>query len=55
MKKVDNNEYKIIYLRQLKQIYNSNCKNKFSTKTFKDKVKNTNTKGLASRQVPHSN
>ena len=39
MKKVDNNVYKLIYLRQLKQICNANCKNMFSFKSFKEKIK----------------
>ena len=39
MKKVDNNIYKLIYLRQLKQINNSNCKKIFSIKPFREKIK----------------
>ncbi len=39
MKKIDNNIYKLIYLRQLKQINNANCNNIFSLKTFKEKIK----------------
>ena len=39
MKKVDNDGYKLIYLRQLKQINNANCKNIFSIKPFREKIK----------------
>ena len=39
MKKVENGVYKMIYLRQLKQINNPECKNIFSLKGFKDKLK----------------
>ena len=39
MKKVENDAYKLIYLRQLKQINNANCKNIFSIKPFKEKIK----------------
>ena len=39
MKKVENGVYKMIYLRQLKQINNPECKNTFSLKGFKDKLK----------------
>ena len=39
MKKIENNTYKSIYLRQLKQIYNKDSKNIFSLKTFKEKIK----------------
>ena len=39
MKKVDNNVYKMVYLRQLNQINNPDCKNIFSIKSFQDKLK----------------
>ena len=39
LKKVDNTGYKLIYLRQLKQINNSHCKNMFSIKPFREKMK----------------
>ena len=39
MKKVENNIYKLIYWRQLNQINNPDCKNIFSLKGFKDKLK----------------
>ena len=39
MKKVENNTYKLIYLRQLKQITNKISKNIFSLKHFKEKIK----------------
>ena len=39
LKKVENNTYKLIYLRQLNQINNPECKNIFSLKDFKDKLK----------------
>ena len=39
MKKVENNVYKLIYWRQLNQINNTDCKNIFSLKGFKDKLK----------------
>ena len=39
MKKVDNNVYKMVYLRQLNQINNPDCKNIFSIKGFQDKLK----------------
>ena len=39
MKKVDNNAYKMVYLRQLNQINNPDCKNIFSIKGFQDKLK----------------
>ena len=39
LKKVENNIYKLIYLRQLKQINNAYCKNIFSIQTFKEKIK----------------
>ena len=38
MKKVENNVYKMVYLRQLNLINNSDCKNIFSLKGFKDKL-----------------
>ena len=39
IKKVENNEYKLIYLRQLNQINNPETKNIFSLKGFKDRLK----------------
>ena len=39
LKKVDNDTYKLIYLRQLKQINNAQCKNMFSIKPFIEKIK----------------
>ena len=39
MKKVENNTYKLIYLRQLKQISNKDSRNIFSLKPFKEKIK----------------
>ena len=39
LKKVENDGYKIIYLRQLKQINNRECNNRFSIKPFKEKIK----------------
>ena len=39
MKKVDNNVYKMVYLRQLNQINNPDCKNIFSIKSFQDTLK----------------
>ena len=39
LKTVENETYKLIYLRQLKQITNKNLKNMFSIKTFKEKIK----------------
>ena len=38
VKKVENNVYKLVYLRQLNQISNPDCKNIFSLKGFKDKL-----------------
>ena len=40
LKKVGDNNYKLIYLRQLKQINNTNSKNIFSIKSFKEKILN---------------
>ena len=39
MKKVENSTYKLIYLRQLNQINNPDCKNIFSLQNFKEKLK----------------
>ena len=39
MKKVENIVYKMVYLRQLNQINNPDCKNIFSLQDFKDKLK----------------
>ena len=39
MKKVENNIYKLIYLGQLNQINNTDCKSIFSLQGFKDKFK----------------
>ena len=40
LKKVGDNNYKLIYLRQLRQINNTNSKNIFSIKSFKEKILN---------------
>ena len=40
LKKVGDNNYKLIYLRQLKQINNINSKDIFSIKSFKEKILN---------------
>ena len=39
LKTVDNEIYKLIYLRQLKQIINKNFRNMFSIKNFKENIK----------------